>query len=680
MLYTLFHCHFTFVYFVSIPLHHLLQVPIGSSLMRDQSQSSEHYSFLEESQLSATEMPSLTHEILKSLSTESQPAAPEVQDPNTTSAIEPAVDLVSDTNSPQEQEDKQMSSLEQSYEFNTAEVTPVVPDLLSHMLEQSAGGHNEDVKSGMSTEQINPPKSSSPQLDQLLSDLKMKLKLRPENLDAEKSISSDESPEADQPYVEFDDISPGDEFPEEKFRNNEGSMLSDLDQEEEQDQLTPQHFVHDGVPSEAGREVSRITPDLILTSSETIEVTAEEVHCPNLEQSDSIKLEDVLALSPIDSQSEGVFPSTLCDLSAAGLVPSVASLDDAEMSEECGIDLPAINEEDEEELSEVDGEIKALCESTLAPNNCYVSAEESQCERGQVPHMSDITSPVITETGVLSSQSPTALTLQTPEPGTAHRHFHFEDLIAYPCSGTPLSLIEEKSHLSTTESPTEIGAETASAPNDDVSLQSMDEEMNNAEPPTYADVVHGVLHTTQYESSDPEAFFDCQQASHESSEAEAGDAKRESRSQRRQPDDRSNWQRSEKPNVTFNDSAIQMYEPRVQSSSGSEGYEDASYVNESSEDIYVESEEVVHSHNSNNEDAAFYEASQKRAARGGPESVEEDTFLARVRCNLENPANPQNPNELRCAKYALQGMAASLVLSATLNVFNPVIFALLVNS
>ncbi|XP_056441602.1 ankyrin-2-like isoform X4 [Gadus chalcogrammus] len=605
------------------------QVPIGSSLIRDQSQSSEHFKFLEESQISAIEMPSLRHEILKSLFTESQSADPEVHDSNTTSTIEPAVELARDSNSHQEQDDKQPSSLEQSYEFDTSEETPVVPDLLSHIPEQSAGEHNEDDKSIMSAEQTTTPKSSSPQLDQLLSDLEYKLKLRPENLDAEKSISSDESPEADQPYVEFDDLSPGDEFPEEKRRNNEDTMLSDLDQEEDPDQSAPQNAVHDGFPSEAGREVSRITPDLIIISSETNGVTAEEVHYPNLEQRDSIKTDEVYASSPIDSQSEGVFPSTLCDDSAAGLVPLVASLDGAGMSEECATDLAAIKEEDEEVISEIDREIEALCEPSLPQNHCYVSAEESHCTRDQVPHMSDITSPVITETGDLSSQSPTALTLQTPEPGKANRYFHFEQLNPYPCSGTPLSLIEENIHLSSFKSPTDIGAETASAPSDNVSLPSMHEEMNNAEPPTYADVVHGVLHTTKYESSDPEAFFDCQQASPESSETEAGDAKRESRSQRRQPDDRFNLQRREKPNVKFNDSAIQIYEPRVLWSSGSEGYEDASYVNESSEDIYVESEEMVHSHNSNNEDSAFYEASQKHAARGGPEPVEEDTSLAR---------------------------------------------------
>ncbi|XP_056441601.1 ankyrin-2-like isoform X3 [Gadus chalcogrammus] len=618
------------------------QVPIGSSLIRDQSQSSEHFKFLEESQISAIEMPSLRHEILKSLFTESQSADPEVHDSNTTSTIEPAVELARDSNSHQEQDDKQPSSLEQSYEFDTSEETPVVPDLLSHIPEQSAGEHNEDDKSIMSAEQTTTPKSSSPQLDQLLSDLEYKLKLRPENLDAEKSISSDESPEADQPYVEFDDLSPGDEFPEEKRRNNEDTMLSDLDQEEDPDQSAPQNAVHDGFPSEAGREVSRITPDLIIISSETNGVTAEEVHYPNLEQRDSIKTDEVYASSPIDSQSEGVFPSTLCDDSAAGLVPLVASLDGAGMSEECATDLAAIKEEDEEVISEIDREIEALCEPSLPQNHCYVSAEESHCTRDQVPHMSDITSPVITETGDLSSQSPTALTLQTPEPGKANRYFHFEQLNPYPCSGTPLSLIEENIHLSSFKSPTDIGAETASAPSDNVSLPSMHEEMNNAEPPTYADVVHGVLHTTKYESSDPEAFFDCQQASPESSETEAGDAKRESRSQRRQPDDRFNLQRREKPNVKFNDSAIQIYEPRVLWSSGSEGYEDASYVNESSEDIYVESEEMVHSHNSNNEDSAFYEASQKHAARGGPEPVEEDTSLARAD---EMPDLPQSVTE-----------------------------------
>uniref|UniRef100_A0A8C5BPJ8 Ankyrin 2a, neuronal n=1 Tax=Gadus morhua TaxID=8049 RepID=A0A8C5BPJ8_GADMO len=188
----------------------------GSSLMRDQSQSSEHFKFLEESQISAIEMPSLTHEILKSLFTESQSADPEVHDSNTTSTIEPAVELARDSNSPQEQE--------QSYEFDTSEETPVVPDLLSHIPEQSAGEHNEDDKSVMSAEQTTTAKSSSPQLDQLLSDLEYKLKLRPENLDAEKSISSDESPEADQPYAdEMPDLPQS--VTEEKYTDENGHVV-----------------------------------------------------------------------------------------------------------------------------------------------------------------------------------------------------------------------------------------------------------------------------------------------------------------------------------------------------------------------------------------------------------------------------------------------------------------------
>ncbi|KAK0151202.1 Ankyrin-2 [Merluccius polli] len=616
-----------------------LYVSTGSPLMRDHSQSSEHNSVLDESQFSATEMPSLTREIVESLSTERQSAAPEVYNLITTdsSTIQAAVNLASDANSPREREDDQPPSLEPSFEFSTNEETPV-PDLLSYMPQHSAGDDNDDDKVVMSTEQTTLPTSGSPQLDQLLSDLEFKLKLRPETLDLQASISSDESPEADQQYVEFDDISPGDEFPGEECRDNEDSISSVLDKEEITDQST-KDSVHDGFPSEDGREVSRFTPDLNIISSETSLVTAEEVHCPNLEQTDSINTEEVLASSPTNSQSEGVFPSNLCDVSAAELVPTVTSLDCVEMTEECGTDLPAINEEDEEEMSAIGDEIEALCESTMPPNHPNFSAEESQYTRDQVPHISETTSPETTETGDLSSQSPTALTSQTSEPVTADRHFDFEELTAYTCSGTPLSLIKEESQLSTSEFATEIGAETASALNED--FRFMHEEIYNPKPPTYADVVHDVIHTTNYEDSDPEAYFDCQQAYSDSSETEAGDARREKRSQRR-PNDRSDWGRTEKRNVKFNDSAIQKYEPKVLLSSGSEDYEDASYVCEPSEDIYVESEEMVNPHESNNEDSAFYEASQKLPAWGGPEYVEEDTSLARAD---EIPELPQSVTE-----------------------------------
>lgn len=561
--------------------------------MRDNSQSSEHNSVLDESQLLATEMPSLTHEIVEPLSTESQSAAPEVHSPTDSSTIQTGVNLASD-GSPQEREDEQLPSLEPSYEFSTNEETPVGPDLLSHMHQHNGGDDSDKVV--MSTEQTTPPKSGSPQLDQLLSDLEFKLKLRPETLYLQASISSDESPEADQQYVEFDDISPGDEFPREEHRDKEGSMSSVSDKEEVPDHSTTQDSVHDGFPSEAVR--------------------------------DSI----FLASFSMKSQSEGVFPSNLCDVSAAELILSVTSLDCVEMTEECGMDLPAINEEDEEEISEIGGEIEAFCEFTMPLNSSDFSAEGSQCTQDQVPHMSETTSPETAETGDLSSQSPTTLTSQTSEAVTANRH-----MTPYTCSGTPISLINGERQLSIPESPTEIGAEIASAVNEDFSFSSMHEEIYNPKPSTYADFVNGVIHTTNNEDSDPEAYFDCQQAS--SSETEAGDARRESRSQRRQLEDLSNRRRTEKRNVQFNDSAIPKYEPRVLLSSGSEDYEDASYVYEPSEDIYVESEEVVHSHDSNNEDSAFYEASQKLAAWGGTECVEEDTSLARVRYNLENPAN-----------------------------------------
>lgn len=606
-----FHCHFIFVSF-SIPIHHLLQISTGSSVMRDHSQSSEHDSVLDESQFSATEMPSHdTHEVVKPLSTENQSA----------SMIQPAVNLASDATSPQERKDEQPPSLEPSYELNQAmsahEETPVGLDLLSHMPQQSAADDNDDDKLVMSTEQTTPPKSRSPQLDQLLSDLEFKLKLRPQTLDLQASISSDESPIADQQYVEFDDISVGDEFPGEDHRDNEGSMSSALDERRKEvldqvpDQMTTQDSVHDGFPR--------------TISSETGLVTAEKVHYPNLDQSDSINTEDVLASSPMNSQLEGVVPSNLCDVVAAAFVPSVTSLDCVEMTEECGTDLPAINEEDEEEISEIDGEMEALSESNMSLNHSNFSPEGSQRTGDQVPHMLEMTSPDTTDTGDFSSQSPAALTSQTTEPGTVNRHFHFDELTPNTCSD---SLIKEANQLSTSDPPTEIRAETASALNED--FPAMHEEIHDPKPQTYTDFAHGVIHTTNYEDSDPEAYFDCQQASSESSETEAGDAKRESRSQRTKPDDHSNQGRTEKRNVKFNDSAIQKYEPRVLSS-GSEDYEDASYVYEPSGDIYGESEEVVHSHDSNNEDSAFYEASQKRPAWGGRECVEEDASLARVR-------------------------------------------------
>ncbi|KAE8300112.1 Ankyrin-2 [Larimichthys crocea] len=123
--------------------------------------------------------------------------------------------------------------------------------------------------------------------------------------------------------------------------------------------------------------------------------------------------------------------------------------------------------------------------------------------------------------------------------------------------------------------------------------------MNTHMPPEYAKVVCGGADSPTFEYSDPEPYFDCKQASSDFSETEPDEPDQRTRSSRDQPHDH-------------------VSHPRVQEkvnrmvllSSGSEDYEDASFVHEPLDNINEENEESINYSGTSDEEFILCEASQ----------------------------------------------------------------------
>ncbi|XP_070768375.1 ankyrin-2 [Enoplosus armatus] len=176
------------------------QVSTASSKTNLSESSKQKNVNLGRSQVFPNETPSLAH-----VSNKLAPEKLELPIPSTfdLGKTQSEITLTNQTSSPQEKDEK-LSFPKQSENCDS----PV----------------DQTVMSSESTP--TPPGSGSPQLDQLLADLEeMKLKFRPETLDAPLSESSDESPEDNQFYL-FD-LSPEDRCPTEDSGNLETSSDED---------------------------------------------------------------------------------------------------------------------------------------------------------------------------------------------------------------------------------------------------------------------------------------------------------------------------------------------------------------------------------------------------------------------------------------------------------------------
>ncbi|KAF7666230.1 hypothetical protein LDENG_00114720 [Lucifuga dentata] len=252
----------------------LVSVPTTSE--RNLSESSKHKNDdIEQSQLSQT------------LSTETHSV--ELPDPVTFDLCKTHT-LTIQSSSPQEKAEK-LSSPKQNRDSSSAKSSPLVPDLLY----QTFQDRQDDQKVLSSGSTPTPPESASPQLDQLLLDLEeMKLQFKPETLDPLLSESSDESPEADQPY-ELDYVSHEDRCPEEdsdalKVSGSDVGQLA-----EDSNQTSSTVTVHEHLQAkQTETEVVRVTPDLIKT--QTPDISSEDVR-PKLTRQYSEQV-----LTPVDSE------------------------------------------------------------------------------------------------------------------------------------------------------------------------------------------------------------------------------------------------------------------------------------------------------------------------------------------------------------------------------------------
>uniref|UniRef100_UPI003AAB69FD uncharacterized protein ank2a n=1 Tax=Centroberyx gerrardi TaxID=166262 RepID=UPI003AAB69FD len=269
-----------------------------------------------------------------------------------------------------------------------------------------------------------------------------------------------------------------------------------------------------------------------------------------------------------------------------------------------------------------------------------VVLEQSQLLPTEIPslaHESNTTLHTENQSLELQSSSLSDLTPRTPETVTSARHFNFEELTPYPCSGN-LDICSDES-LASQSTLAEPRAETAASTSDEeysippgYAETSPTTTIYSPKPPRYADVVHSGVYRTNFEDSDPEPYFDCEQAASDFSETELDESKR-SMSRGGRPHDHSThpgeqgrmYPKSTDPAY----SAFDRQEQKVLLSSGSEDYEDASYVHEPPDNAHKESEELVRSLEAHNEDFTFYEAPQDLPAHGVAAHDDNDKSLAR---------------------------------------------------
>ncbi|XP_072239411.1 uncharacterized protein ank2a [Leuresthes tenuis] len=418
-----------------------------------------------------------------------------------------------------------------------------------------------------------PPGSGSPQLDQLLSDLKeMRLKCRPETLDTSLSESLDDSLEVGE-ISEFEELSP------------EGPP--------ENSQIVGVGMSSVALLAESNTNVAA-TPDMAKTSTSSLDIDEDTPE----------SLTEALSIPK--------FPQSLGEeVEASGKRAS-------NVIEK----LPSDAETPEKNLTHFHGEeftsnIHPSHEGQGATTQCHESegvTVESSTQSIQDQILCDGTSIQTT-----SSQSLSDL---TPDSVTTERQFSFEELEPYPSLGkleissddsrqktceqrseeiqTPVSYECFASRSGSVQSKAEVAS---SASDEEYSIPLGDADTSSVEniythiPPGYAEVVHSGADSSTFEYSDPEPYFDCKQGVSDFSETEP-DALETRTSGNQAQDELSHLGEQEKVNR------------KGLLSSGSEDYEDAPFISEPLHHVCKESEELLHYSETSDEEFAMCEASQ----------------------------------------------------------------------
>lgn len=593
-----------------------MQVSTASSKTNLSESSKQTNVHVEQSHVLPTETPLLAHNS-NALSTEKL----ELPFPGTFDLSKPQSEntLTDHSSSPQEKDEKLLLP-KQSENCGLAQPSSVIPDSLCQTAQDSP-----DDQIIMSTP--TQPGSGSPQLDQLLSDLeKMNLKFRPETLDLPLSESSDESPEDDQIY-ELEDLSPEDQCPIEDsdiLKISMSSVIQLVEDSNYTNAVTDPVHLQTSIQDEP--EVVSVTPDLTKASETSVP--------PSLgSHKDS-------AVSPIESISVQESPQRLCEVMEPSLNPSFpldiyqSSKYDENATETISlVSFPEVAAESQSDIPEehlANLHEKDSTTEILQIQEQLETAISSKYSRGvtEETHLWEETE----ETEDFSSQSLSDL---TPETVTSARHFSFEELMPYTSPGNlETSSDEERPRTSgqySEESLTPVDSEcfasqpTSLKPKVEMTSSTSDEEdnippgyeetMNTHMPPDYANFVHSGADSPTFEFSDPEAYFDCKQATSDLSETEPDEPEASATSSGDQPQDH-------------------LSHPRVLEkllSSGSEDYEDAPFVHEPLYNVYEENEELLHSSEASDEEFTLCEASQLPPVCGIGAYDDTDKALTRVR-------------------------------------------------
>ncbi|XP_068583882.1 serine-rich adhesin for platelets-like isoform X1 [Cebidichthys violaceus] len=532
------------------------------------------------------------------------------------------ITLTTHSNAPQ-QKDKRMSFAKQSENSGLAETISATPNPLCQTAQEIPD--DQIITSSESTP--TPPKSGSPQLDQLLSDLEeMNLKFRTETSDPLLLDCSDGSSEGDQ-MCEFNDLAPEDQCHTEESDNVRVSVSSAMQLAEDTNLtdvavIEPAHF-QTSIQDEP--EVVTVTPDLTKTSETSVPSNidsrkdsplspAEFLSTPECPQRFCEVMVSLNSSFPVD-----MIQSSTCDENATE-TPSSVSVAAKSLSDIPEEHLANLCEEDS--TTGILQSPEKLESATSSKDSMGVTGEIStQSIQDKRTHLWEVTFVEAIQTEDVSSQSLSDL---TPETVTSARHFSFEEVMSYPSPGNfEASSDEDRPRTSgqhSEESLTPVESEcfasqptpvkpkaerTSSTSDEGYSIPSGYTEISSTTaiythmPPEYAEVVHSGADSPTLEYSDPEPFFDCIQAASDFSETEPDEPEARTRSIGDQPHGHLCDLR-----------VLEKVNRKILLSSGSEDYEDAPFVQEPPYNVHKEKEELLHYSETSDEEFTLCEASQ----------------------------------------------------------------------
>ncbi|XP_068447928.1 ankyrin-3 isoform X2 [Clinocottus analis] len=457
-----------------------------------------------------------------------------------------------------------------------------------------------------------PPKSGSPQLDQLLSHVEeMNVKFSPDTPDSRLLGFSDGSSEG-----EFDDLSPEDQCHTEESDDLRASVSPAAQLAEETNHtnvaVTEPAYFQTSIQEEP--VVSSVTPEETKTFETSVPSSIDNRKDSPLFPEESLSTpkcpqrfgEVMLSLNssfPVDvfqsSRYDGNATETLSSLSVEATI--LSDIPEEQLERLCEEDSPTDGLQSPEKLES-------------ATSWVVVTGEIStQSIQDNLTHPWEETCAEALQTEDVSSHSLSEL---TPETVTSARHFSFEELVeASSSEDRPMASGQhseesltpvESEWFASHPTPVKPKAKRASSTSDEeYSLPSGHAEISSTTtidthmPPEYAKVVQSGTDSPTFEYSDPEPFFDCIQAASDSSEPEPDEPEASTRPNEDQPQGHLSHLRG-----------LEKSNQKILLSSGSEDYEDAPLVQEPPYNVHKEKEELLQYSEASDEEFTLCEASR----------------------------------------------------------------------